>query len=110
MSALRPPLRSSTETIRHRTIVHTWGSLTYLDRRKGGDVIRLIIRSDAACHGVAEQACSLTVVEGTGRIGELEVERGSTFTAATGEVLQIENRGRESLVVIQVTLSQDEKS
>ena len=101
--------KGRTETIRHRTIVHTWGSLTVLDRRKGGDVIRLIIRPDAACHGVAEQACSLTVVEGIGRIGELEVERGSTFTAAAGEVLQIENRGRESLVVIQVTLSQDEK-
>jgi mannose-6-phosphate isomerase-like protein (cupin superfamily) len=37
------------------------------------------------------------------------VERGSTFTAAAGEVLQIENRGRESLVVIQVTLVEDEK-
>ncbi|MGB5617148.1 MAG: hypothetical protein WBM78_09935, partial [Desulfobacterales bacterium] len=101
--------KGRTETIHHRTIVHTWGSLTYLDRRKGGDVIRLIIRPAAACHGVAEQACSLAVVEGAGRIGELEVERGSTFTAAAGEVLQIENRGRESLVVIQVTLSQDEK-
>jgi mannose-6-phosphate isomerase-like protein (cupin superfamily) len=49
------------------------------------------------------------VVEGTGRTGELEVERGSTFTAAAGDVLQIENRGRESLVVIQVMLAQDEK-
>jgi mannose-6-phosphate isomerase-like protein (cupin superfamily) len=69
----------------------------------------LIIRPDAACQSVAELACSLTVVEGTGRTGELEVEPGSTFTAAAGEVLQIENRGRESLVVIQVTLAQDEK-
>ena len=101
--------KGRTETIRHRTIVHTWGSLTVLDRRKGGDVTRLIIRPDAACHSVAGQAHSLTVLEGTGRIGELEVERGSTFTATAGEVLQIENRGRESLVVIQVTLSQDEK-
>jgi mannose-6-phosphate isomerase-like protein (cupin superfamily) len=49
------------------------------------------------------------VLEGTGRIGELAVERGSTFATASGEVLNIENRGRESLVVIQVTLSQDEK-
>jgi len=49
------------------------------------------------------------VLEGTGRIGELEVERGSTVTAAAGKVLQVENRGRESLIVIQVTLSQNEK-
>jgi mannose-1-phosphate guanylyltransferase/mannose-6-phosphate isomerase len=100
--------KGRTETIRHRTIVHTWGSLTVLDRRKGGDVTRLTILPDATCHSVAEKACSLTVVEGTGRIGELEVERGSTVTTAAGEVLQIENQGRESLVVIQVTFSQDE--
>jgi mannose-1-phosphate guanylyltransferase/mannose-6-phosphate isomerase len=98
-----------TEIIRHRTIVHAWGSLTVLDRRKGGDVTRLIIRPDAVCHSVAEQVCSLTVLEGTGRIGELKVKRGSTFTAAAGEVLQVENRGRESMVVIQVALSQHEK-
>ncbi|MGW8188007.1 MAG: hypothetical protein ACWGNK_12095, partial [Desulfobacterales bacterium] len=98
-----------TETIHHRTIVHTWGTLTVLDRRKTGDVNRLIIHPDAACRCVADQACSLTVLEGTGRIGEHEVKRGSTVTAATGEVLQVENLGRESLVVIQVTLSQIEK-
>jgi mannose-6-phosphate isomerase-like protein (cupin superfamily) len=80
-----------------------------LDRWKGGDVTRLIIRPDAACHSVAELANSLTVVEGTGRIGEIEAERGSTFSAAAGEALQIENRGREPLVVIQVTLPQDKK-
>ena len=98
-----------TETIRHRATVHAWGSLTVLDRRKGGDVARLIIRPDAVCHRVAEQVCSLTVLEGTGRIGEIEVKSGSTFAAAAGEVLQVENRGRESMVVIQVALSQHEK-
>jgi mannose-6-phosphate isomerase-like protein (cupin superfamily) len=98
-----------TETIRHRTIAHAWGSSTILDRRQGGDVTRLIIRPDAACRSAAAQVCSLTVLEGTGRIGELEVERGCTVTAAAGEVLQLENRGREPLVVIQVTLSRHEK-
>ncbi|MEJ2474256.1 MAG: hypothetical protein P8Y74_10265 [Desulfobacterales bacterium] len=84
-----------TETIRHRTIIHAWGSL--------------IIRPGAVCIGVAEQVRSLTVLEGTGRLGDLKVKRGSTFTAAAGEVLQVENRGRESMVVIQVALSQHEK-
>jgi len=97
-----------TETIRHRTIDHAWGSLTVLDRRKGGDVTRLIIRPEAVCHSVADQVCSLTVLEGTGRIGELKVKPGSTFTAAAGEVLQVENRGGESMVVIRVALSQHE--
>jgi mannose-1-phosphate guanylyltransferase/mannose-6-phosphate isomerase len=98
-----------TETIRHRTIDHAWGSLTVLDRRKGGDVTRLIIRPEAVCHSVADQVCSLTVLEGTGRIGELKVKPGSTFTAAAGEVLQVENRGGELMVVIRVALAQHEK-
>jgi len=101
--------KGRTETIRHRTIVHSWGSLTVLDRRKAGDVMRLIIRPAATYHSAAERACSLTVVEGTGRIGEFEVERGSTLTTTGGEVLQIENRGGEPLVVVQVALSQAEK-
>lgn len=91
------------EVIRHRTTSYSWGSATVLERRPGSEVTRLNISPDSACHTVAEQACHLTVVAGSGYIGELAVERGSTATAA-GETLQIENRGSEPLVIVQVTI------
>lgn len=91
------------ETIRHKTVFYPWGSRTLLERRQGADVTRLDIDPQNSCPLAAGPAFSLTVVAGTGRIGGKVLECGDIFSAAEKETLHIENRGREPLVVIQVT-------
>ncbi|MFZ0134721.1 MAG: sugar phosphate nucleotidyltransferase, partial [Desulfobacterales bacterium] len=91
------------ETIRHKTVFYPWGSRTLLERRQGADVTRLDIDPENTCPLATGPAFSLTVVAGTGRIGAKVIECGDIFSAAEKETLHIENRGREPLVVIQVT-------
>lgn len=96
----------------HRTLNHSWGTDTLLDRKDGYAVNRLIIYPGSIC-SIATAAKSYTQWTGVSGKGRIEVGQvsgdmlsGATVSAGSGDRVEITNRSDTPLVVIQLTCAE----
>jgi mannose-6-phosphate isomerase-like protein (cupin superfamily) len=100
--------RGREEYLRHRTSLHPWGTDTLLEREDDYTVNRLIVYPESTYTNVtdSDSMWQWTVVAGEGSIDVGAVSRnascGETINAALGDVVTIENRDDQPLVVIQL--------
>jgi mannose-1-phosphate guanylyltransferase/mannose-6-phosphate isomerase len=104
--------RGREEYLRHRTRHHPWGTETLLERKEGYTVNRLVFYPDSTytIAAVSDPSWQWTVVAGKGCIDVGAVSRnvscGETINAALGDVVTIENRDDQPLVVIQLACAE----
>jgi mannose-1-phosphate guanylyltransferase/mannose-6-phosphate isomerase len=92
----------------HRTLHHSWGTDTLLEKARDYNVHRLVIYPGSICTAPDEPALmrQWTAVGGGGRISKgreaQNFSNGVTVRAVPGETVSIENRDDQPLVVIQL--------
>ena len=104
-----------TEFKTHRTIHHSWGTETLLEKQAKSKVERLTVYPGETfqCRVEEHVIKHLTLVSGEGRIcsadGENVFRQGESLRVQDQDAVEISNFGREPLIIIQVMIGMNRK-